>query len=103
MSLVFCCISGSHEFNSKLLPAQIHLSSRFVFFMTLSASVSLISWMMLGTGCSSSFLVAVRAVCFAVAGMRDLCLASVQLLLQSRAKAEVLELFLGARDLGSGM
>lgn len=84
------------------LPKSICLLVLF-FFMTLSASVSLISWMMLGTGCSSSFLVAVRAVCFAVAGMRDLCLASVQLLLQSRAKAEVLELFLGARDLGSGM
>lgn len=37
---------------------------------------------------------------YAVAGTSDLCLAAVQLLLQSRAKAEVLELFLSARETG---
>lgn len=39
---MLCCVSGSPGFNSKLLPAQLHLS--LALFMTLPASVSLISW-----------------------------------------------------------
>lgn len=55
MSLV---LRWSHGFNRELLPAQIHLSSAFYYN---PAAVSLVSWLVLGSGCSSSFLVAVRA------------------------------------------